>query len=142
MPGVFETRPAPRGSPLLRGVSEEFCHPAASAREPALVPALRRRSRNSHDGKWEGDKAPPSDRTLKEEAALTRRTRRPQQPRKPSGSDKGPAPGVGERGKAMAPRAGAHCHGPRFRLPGGLALLPPPPSAWTAAQTHRPEPCP
>lgn len=42
----------------------------------------------------------------------------------------------------MAPRAGAHCHGPRLRLPGRLALLPPPPSAWTAAQTHRPEPCP
>lgn len=121
---------------------------AGSSPPPTLQHAGRRRTavptkRNSHDGKWEGDRAPPSDRTLRKEAARTRRTRRPQQPRKPSGSDKGPAPRVGERGEiGMAPRAGAHCHGPRLRLPGRLALLPPPPSAWTAAQTHRPEPCP
>lgn len=107
-----------------------------SSPPPTLQYAGRRRTavqtkRNSHDGK--GDRAPPSDRTLRKEAARTRRTRRPQQPRKPSGSDKGPAPGVGERGggwgRRMAPRAGAHCHGPRLRMPGGLALLPPPPSA-------------
>lgn len=76
---------------------------AGSSPPPTLQYAGRRRTavptkRNSHDGKWEGDRAPPSDRTLRKEAARTRRTRRPQQPRKPSGSDKGPAPGVGERG--------------------------------------------
>lgn len=76
---------------------------AGSSPPPTLQHAGRRRTavptkRNSHDGKWEGDRAPPSDRTLRKEAARTRRTRRPQQPRKPSGSDKGPAPRVGERG--------------------------------------------
>ncbi|CAO2642387.1 hypothetical protein LEMLEM_LOCUS26159 [Lemmus lemmus] len=83
---------------------------AGSSPPPTLQYAGRRRTavptkRNSHDGKWEGDRAPPSDRTLRKEAARTRRTQRPQQPRKPSESDKGPEPGVGERGKRNgAPR--------------------------------------
>lgn len=123
---------------------------AGSSPPPTLQYAGRRRTavptkRNSHDGKWEGDRAPPSDRTLRKEAARTRRTRRPQQPRKPAKRIRQRPSAWGRRaggGKGMAPRAGAQCHGPRLRMPGGLALLPPPPSAWTAAQTYRPEPCP
>lgn len=83
--------------------------------------------RNSHDGKREGDRAPPSDRTLRKEAARTSRTRRLRETRRPSRSDKGPEPGVSKQGRKMAPRADARCHGPHLRLPGGLALLPPRP---------------
>lgn len=70
---------------------------------------------------------PPSDRTLRKETARTSRTRRPRETRRPSRSDKGPEPGVSKQGRKMAPRAGARCHGPHLRLPGGFALLPPRP---------------
>lgn len=40
---------------------------------------------------------------------------------------KAPSLGSASRGREMAPRADARCHGPHLRLPGGLALLPPRP---------------
>lgn len=93
-----------------------------SGTEPRCRPREIRMTENE-----KGDKAPPSDRTLGKEAARTSRTPRPRQTRRPTRSDKGPQPGVRKRGREMAPRAGARCHGPHLRLPGGLALLPPRP---------------
>lgn len=89
--------------------------------EPRCRPREIRMTENE-----KGDKAPPSDRNLGKEAARTR-TPRPRQTRRPSRADKGPEPGVRKQGREMAPRAGARCHGPHLRLPGGLALLPPRP---------------
>lgn len=139
-------------SPLLRGVSEKFRHPAASTPEPTQVPALRRRSsmpggaeprfgprgiRMTENEK--GTKSPPSDRTLRKEAAQTSRTRRPRQAKQ-----------IRQRPRAWGPQAGEGNGAPRRRTlsrPSPQAsrrprLTPTPPRAWTAAQTHRPEPCP
>lgn len=141
-------------SPLLRGISEKFRHPAASTPEPTQVPALRRRSsmpggaeprcrprgiRMTENEK--GTKSPPSDRTLRKEAAQTSRTRRPRQAKQIRQR---------QRPRAWGPQAGEGNGAPRRRTlsrPSPQAsrrprLTPTPPRAWTAAQTHRPEPCP
>lgn len=139
-------------SPLLRGVSEKFRHPAASTPEPTQVPALRRRS-NMPGGaeprcgprgirmteNEKGTKSPPSDRTLRKKAAQTSRTRRPPQAKQ-----------IRQRPRAWGPQAGEGNGAPRRRTlsrPSPQAsrrprLTPTPPRSWTAAQTHRPEPCP
>lgn len=139
-------------SPLLRGVSEKFRHPAASTPEPTQVPALRRRSsmpggveprcrprgiRMTENEK--GTKSPLSDRTFRKEAAGTSRTQRPRQAKQ-----------IRQRPRAWGPQAGEGNGAPRRRTlsrPSPQAsrrprLTPTPPRAWTAAQTHRPEPCP